>query len=408
MRLVWKIVLPLLIVALAVGISVVLIRNRPTPHRAPVVVTPPTIVIALVKPQDRRIDVRTHGTVQARATSVLGAEVSGRITWLREGLAEGVLVQAGDELLRIDDADYRAALTDAQATLALRRQELAQEQVEGARAEREWKELGDGQASDLVLRKPQLIAAQARILAAEAAVAKATRDLERTAVRAPYAARITRKVVDLGSRVAPGGDLLTLQAADTYEVLLPVTLDDLRFVDLPLNGEVLRDGPVVTLSVRIGERAVTWQGRIVRTIAGLDAKTRMVHAVASITASAAAPAIVSGLFVDAVISGRTVGAVVELPLPVLQTDDAVFVFRPGPDGSADGTVVKRAVEILERGEKSVLLRGDLRDGDAVVAVRISGIRDGMPARLDTKAAPEKAAPEKAAPEKAAPAKAATP
>lgn len=383
MRLIWKIVLPLLIVALAVVISVVLIRNRPTPHRAPVVVTPPTIAVTIAKPQDRRIDVRTHGTVQARATSVLGAEVAGRVAWLRDGLAEGVLVQAGEELLRIDDADYRAALADAQANLALRRQELAQEQVEGARAEREWKEIGDGQASDLVLRKPQLVAAQARIVAAEASVAKATRDLERTSVRAPYPARITRKSVDLGSRVAPGGELLTLQAADTYEVLLPVTLDDLRFVDLPLSGEILRDGPAVMLSVRIGERAVAWQGRIVRTIAGLDARTRMVHAVASITASADAPAIVSGLFVDAVISGKVVAAVVELPLPVLQTDDALFVFRPGTTDKNDGTVVKRTVEILERGEKSVLLRGDLQDGDAVVAVRVSGIRDGMPARLDT-------------------------
>lgn len=387
MRLIWKILLPLLIVALSVGIAVYLIRNRPAPQRAPVVVTPPSIAVAVAKPQDRRIDVRTHGTVQARATSVLGAEVAGRVAWLRDGLAEGVLVQAGEELLRIDDADYRAALADAQANLALRRQELAQEQVEGARAEREWKEIGEGQASDLVLRKPQLVAAQARIVAADAAIAKATRDLERTSVRAPYPARITRKAVDLGSRVAPGGELLTLQAADTYEVLLPVTLDDLRFVDLPLSGEILRDGPGVTLSVRIGERAVTWQGRIVRTVAGLDAKTRMVHAVASITASADAPPIVSGLFVDAVISGRLVTAVVELPLPVLQTDDALFVFRPGTTNPTDGTVVRRMVEVLERSEKTVLVRGDLHDGDAVVAVRVSGIRDGMPARLDAAPAP---------------------
>lgn len=395
MRLIWKIVLPLLIVALAVGIAVYLIRNRPTPHRAPVVLTPPTIAVAIAKPQDRRIDVRTHGTVQARATSVLGAEVAGRIAWLRDGLAEGVLVQAGEELLRIDDADYRAALADAQANLALRRQELAQEQVEGARAEREWKEIGEDQASDLVLRKPQLAAAEARIVAAEAAVAKATRDLERTSVRAPYVARVTRKSVDLGSRVAPGGELLTLQAADTYEVLLPVTLDDLRFVDLPLSGEILRDGPTVTLSARIGERVVTWQGRIVRTIAGLDARTRMVHAVASITASADAPSIVSGLFVDAVISGKVVRAVVELPLPVLQTDDVVFVFRPGTGDKNEGTVARRTVEILQRGEKTVLLRGELQDGDAVVAVRVAGIRDGMPARLDTTSAPTPV-PEKAA------------
>lgn len=382
MRLAWKIILPVLIIVIAAGISVWLIRNRPAPHRAPVVVTPPSVAVVVAKPQDRRIDVHTHGTVQARATSVLGAEVAGRIAWLREGLAEGVLVAAGDDLLRIDDADYRAAQAEAQAALALRRQELVQEQAEVARAAREWKEIGNGEASDLVLRKPQLAAAQARIVAAEATLAKAERDLERTVVRAPYTARITRKAVDLGSRVAVGGELLTLQAADSYEVLLPVALDDLRFVSLPLAGAVTSDGPTVSLSTRIGDQLVTWQGRIVRTQAGLAAQTRMVHAVAAITAATDAPALLTGLFVDAVIAGRVVTGVVELPLTVLQTDDVIYVFTPAAANDGSGTVSRRAVEILQRGERTVLLRGTLNAGDQVVAVRVAGIRDGMPARLD--------------------------
>lgn len=399
MRLMWKILLPVLIIVAAGALAGTLIRNRPAPQRAPVVVAPPSVAVVEARPQERRIDVRTHGTVRARATSVLGAEVAGRVVWVRPSLAEGVLVATGDELLRIDDADYRAALAEAQATLAQRRLDLVQEQAEGARAAREWAELGQGQPSELVLRKPQLVAAQARITAAEAAVAKAARDLERTVVYAPYAARITRKSVDLGSRVAPGGDLLTLQA-DSYEVVLPLALEHLRFVDLPLAGQENGDGTTVTVSARIGAERPTWQARIVRTLAGLDAQTRMVHAVAWLRTHAIpgsdAPTphpVVDGLFVDAVIAGRTVSGVVELPLSVLQTDDVIYVYRPGTEG---GTAVKRRVEILERGEHHVLVRGDLAAGEQVVAVRVAGMRDGMPLRLDTGSqttpAPVKAAP----------------
>jgi RND family efflux transporter MFP subunit len=385
MRLIWKIVLPVLIVAAATAIAIVLIRNRPAPQRAPVVVAAPSVTVATVMPQERRIDVRTHGTVQPRATSVLGAEVAGRVVWVRPDLAEGVLVATGDELLRIDDADYRALLADAEAALALRRQELVQERAEGERAAREWAELGQGEPGDLVLRRPQLVAAQARIAAAEAAVAKATRDLERTVVRAPYTARITHKVVDLGSRVAPGSELLTLQAA-SHEVVLPLALEQVRFVDLPLAGQVLSDGPAVTLSARIGAQRATWQARIVRTLAGLDERTRMVHAVAALLPSGDDPPMLSGLFVEAAIAGRPVAGVVELPLAVLQTGDAIYVYRPGEGG--EGTAVRRRIEILDRGPEHVLVRGDLQAGDRVVAVRVAGMRDGMPLRLDRGPAPE--------------------
>ena len=73
-----------------------------------------------------------------------------------------------------------------------------------ARAEqavRDWEKLGlNRDPSDLVLRKPQLVSARARITAAEAAVDKAMRDLERTEIRAPYDCRIERT---MNTKTAP-------------------------------------------------------------------------------------------------------------------------------------------------------------------------------------------------------------
>ncbi len=57
------------------------------------------------------------------------------------------------------------------------------------------------------MREPHLRAAQARIEAAEAAVARARLDLERTAIVAPFDAQVLTRDANLGSQVAAGAPL---------------------------------------------------------------------------------------------------------------------------------------------------------------------------------------------------------
>jgi RND family efflux transporter MFP subunit len=297
--------------------------------------------------------------------------------WVRPELATGMLVNTGDELLRIDDTDFVATAAEAEAQLALRRKEFAEEEAESLRSAREWKLIGSGDPSDLVLRKPQMAAAQARIKAAEAALIKAKHDIERTIVRAPYRARIERKAVDLGSRVTPGSELLTLQAADAYEVVMAIALDDLRYLSLPLRGEILQEGPPVTVSASLGDSVVTWPGHIIRTEAGLNDKTRMVQAIARLASAQDDQAfpLLTGLFVRVTIAGVAVENVAELPLNVLQADDVVYVYQPSKD--ALGVAHQRKTTVIERTDTTVLLRGNLQDGDLIISGRVSGIREGM-------------------------------
>jgi len=59
-----------------------------------------------------------YGTVRPEREVELAAEVRGRIVHLRPGLKDGVLVAAGEELLRIDPADYEAMRDQAAAEVA--------------------------------------------------------------------------------------------------------------------------------------------------------------------------------------------------------------------------------------------------------------------------------------------------
>ncbi len=89
--------------------------------------------------------------------------------------------------------------------------------------------------------------------------------------------------------------------------------------------------------------------------------------------------LMTGLFVKAHISGIEVEHAVELPLTVLQADDAIFIFQTsgGASDSLNGVVQSRKATVIERNETKVLLRGELKQGDLVISSRVSGIRDGM-------------------------------
>ncbi|MDA3963506.1 MAG: efflux RND transporter periplasmic adaptor subunit [Planctomycetota bacterium] len=380
MRTVWKFVLPIVALVLGVGAMLALKMMAPETKAKPVVERVAVIEVIAAKHETRRIDVISQGTVQPRTTSAIGAQIAGVITWVAPGLAAGARVEAQAELLRIDDADYLAARANAAADLAMRQRELAEEEAEALRAADEWAAIGEGDPSELVLRKPQLAAIRARIEAAQAQLAKAERDLERTVVRAPFTGRIETKHVDLGQRVNLGSELLRLQADDVMEVVLPITLEQLRFLDLPLRGEILDAGPAVKLDATIATTTVHWDGNIVRTRAGLDAATRMVHAVAQVPQRSDAPPLMTGLYLRATIAGREVPDVIEIPNSALRSGDRVFVYLPNSDGN-DGTLDERSLEVLRRSGNTALVHGAIADGEQIVSVQVPNARNGMPVRI---------------------------
>ena len=250
-------------------------------------------------------------------------------------------------------------------------------------ARREWAELGRGDPNALTLRQPQLEEARAAVAAAEAALDRARRDVDRAAITAPYAGRVQSKDVDIGQFVTKGTPVARIYAVDSAEIRLPLPDQQLAYIDVALSyrGGGQQAGPRVTLSANFAGRQHTWQGRIVRTESEIDAVSRMVHLVAEVRDPYAPgrdpsrPPLAVGMFVEAEIEGRTVRDIVVLPRAALRGRDQVLVV------DESSRLHYRQVEILRSTSDSVLVRGGLAEGELVCISPLDTVTDGMAVRV---------------------------
>jgi len=378
-----KALLPVIIIVVAGLGAIRMIMNRPPVETLTPVIEPPGVRVHEVTLQDAPLAVTSQGTVQPRTESQLVPEIAGRVTWVATSFAEGGFFEAGDVLVKIDPFDYEQALVSARSQLAQARLRLAEEEAEAEVAQREWDTLGRGDPRELALRKPQLEDARASVAAAEASVERATRDLQRADVVAPYAGRVRTKNVDIGQYVRVGDTLATVYAVDVAEIRLPLPDDELAYLDLPLSyrGVQQQARPDVTLRATFAGETHAWNGRIVRTESEIDSVSRMVHAIAEVEDPYAPgpnpnrPPLAVGMYVEAEIRGRTARDVAVLPRQALRGRGQMLMVTP------DDRLVFRTVDVLRTSTESVIVRAGLQAGELVVISPLDTPTDGMRVQL---------------------------
>jgi len=339
-------------------------ERKPNGEKAVMVETIEAEVVSL------NFTVRSQGTVRPRTETTLVSEVSGKVVSVAPEFVAGGFFRKGEQLLQIDPSDYETALKRAEAALASRMARLADETARSEQALRDWKNMGkQGQPSDLVLRKPQVADARANVSAAEADVQKARRDLERTSISLPYDGLVRQKAVDVGQYVTPGTRLGVTFAIDTAEVRLPLTHDDLNYLDLPSETEVRSNDkpfPPVVLSAQNGNGIDRWQARIIRTEGVVDETSRVIYAVAQVIdpygvlGQSHQQELKIGTFVNADIQGLPADNVVVLPRYVLRPDNTVLT------ANADNELEILPVTVLRAEPKKVYLSGGIEGGTRVV------------------------------------------
>lgn len=379
--------LPAAVLAVAALVVFGLLRSRPVVETAPREVVPPPVRVMTATPTEVDLGVRSQGSIIPVTEADLVSEVAGTIVWTAGSFEVGGFFDAGEVLLRLDRRDYELALASARAALAQAGVGLAREQAEADVAREEWEELGAaGEPSPLVLRQPQLAEARAQVEAALANKRRAELDLERTAIRAPFAGRLRAKRVDRGEFVNRGVPLATIYAVDAAEVVLPVPDSELAFLDLPLGSELGDSGPRVLLRAQFAGGRHEWEGRIARVGGEIDPATRMVNLIARVDdpyqASGDRPPLSVGLFVDAEVVGRSVESVFQVPRGALVGADRVWLVQ-------DGTLVLRLVGILRADPEVVIVSEGLAAGDRISLTILESAVDGM--RVTPQPEPEAAA-----------------
>lgn len=385
-----KRVLLLAILVLAVGAAIAFFAfsSRPQPERQVAETPPPLVQVMAVSAGPVDLDVHSQGTVEPRTESTLVSEVAGRITAVSDAFAAGGFFRQGQVLVEIDPRDYRLAVSDAEAALAQARVGLERESAEADLARQEWDELGrGGEASPLLLRKPQLAQARAAVAAAEAAVERARLNLSRTRVTAPFAGRVRSKRADVGQFVTAGTPVAEVYSTDFAEVRLPVSRQDLAFLDVGVGWAADGATPRVELTGELGGEAHTWVARVVRTAAEIDPQSRMLSLFARVDdplsrnggTAGGPPPLPMGLFVEAEIEGRSLPSAYVLPRRALRptartADTEVMVVDP------QGQLTFRPVRVVRTAGDEVVVGSGLRDGDRVVVSPLEEAVDGMTVR----------------------------
>ncbi len=311
-----------------------------------------------------QLAVRSQGTVLPRTQTILGAEVGGTIVEISPKFIPGGVFRAGEVLLRIDATDYRVAVRQAEALVKQRKIEFdgaAKLRQQGYRAEAEY------------------ASAAAALASAEAELVRAQRNLERTEIRLPYEGMVLSKEADLGQFVSPGARLGVTFATDYAEVRLPLTDQDLAFVDLPEATEIAEtgaaQGPVVTLSATRMGKPAEWEARIVRSEGVVDEKSRVTYAVARIDdpyrLHREGTPLPVGTFVTADIAGRAMDDVIRVPRSALRAASQLLIVD-------DGNRIRiRDVDVIRADARYAYIGGGVEAGERIAVSAIETPLNGM-------------------------------
>ncbi|MGH9560132.1 MAG: efflux RND transporter periplasmic adaptor subunit, partial [Terracidiphilus sp.] len=172
---------------------------------------------------------RSTGTLHARESSTLSAQVMGRVEKVL--VREGDTVGAGQTLVILDDATLRSSADEAQSAItAAEQQEAAAEANADLAAstlarykQLETQKSVSPQEMDEITRRAQAAAAQvaalkAQVNAMRAQQAGASAMLGYTRIVAPFAGVVTARMIDPGAMAAPGVPLVQIDSAGALEL----------------------------------------------------------------------------------------------------------------------------------------------------------------------------------------------
>ncbi|MBL8536057.1 MAG: efflux RND transporter periplasmic adaptor subunit [Hyphomonadaceae bacterium] len=367
---------PVVVLAGVAALFALMVATGPKPEEKTDAPHPPAVQFAVAHARPTTIAINVQGETRPRSEATLAAQVAGRVVWVSPNFVEGGAFRQGDVLARIDDADYRLAVVRARAQVAQAQEALTREEAEGELARQDWQALGRGDPPPLAVREPQLAQARAALAAAQAALSSAELDLNRASVRAPFTGRVRERRVTVGDYAAPGAPMAVMFATDTMEIRVPLTDGDLASMRIPVGftASGANPGPAASVTAATGGRVHTWQGRLVRTEASVDARTRLVYGVVEVrdpfNARNGAP-LAPGMFVSARLEGSSRETLVAAPRSALKRNEFVYVVTP------ENTIDVRQVRAAQTTADEVLFREGVADGERVVVSVLTSPRQGM-------------------------------
>ena len=337
---------------------------------------PPDVIIEILTPKDFQVQISSNGTTTPLTQTVLTAEVGGEVIYRSKKFAEGASVIEGEILAKIDDTDLQLQYKNALLQLANAEVQYSLQLAEAEVAKEAWDKIGDGVASDLTLKKPQLKQAQALLEVAKAQVSSAAKKLNKTEIIAPYAGRIQNVNIDLGTTIIPGQPVGAMYTSSEIEITLAVKDNDLQFLSIPMDGRKLNPSEQASVVIESFYKGKTqsWEGKLERVDGVIDPITRMINLIAVFKndfIETDKPNLPIGLFVEAKIDGITLKNIFEIPINSISKDDEVYIV------DKDNQLELRKLTVLKKYSEFVIIKDGLKAGERIVTSKLSTASNGI-------------------------------
>ena len=374
-----KIIVPVAVIVLAVVAAIGLASMRKPPEKKEEQRPGILVNAQQIDSQDLIYRIQSQGTVRPKLETNLSSEVNGRIVEVAENFVEGGFFNQGDLLVRVEQADYLTNVKAAEASLANAQSALEEEKARGRVAEEEWRSFTAGKAPELGLRRPQLAGALATVRSAEAELERANRDLARTEIRAPYSGMVKSRDANLGQFISRGTSVGMIYGTDIAEIRLPLTDNDLAFLEIPDFTQNSNE-PEVVLTAAVAGQIMQWPARLVRTEGVLDERSRVIYAVAEVTdpyqrVSRKQAPLRFGRFVQAQILGDATTDVVVVPRHLLQAQQQILVV------DKDSQLQFRTVQLERTDDRFAYVRSGFAEGDRLATSAIANPLAGTLVRV---------------------------
>ncbi|MEE9273209.1 MAG: efflux RND transporter periplasmic adaptor subunit [Robiginitomaculum sp.] len=369
---------PLLILALAAFGLFIMDALKPKPEKKEKIPTAAPVVTSTAFSQITELRVQSQGEVRPRNEINVSTQVGGKVIYVSPNFLGGGQFKKGEVLIRLESEDYNLRVTQAQSNVAQAQTALTRELSEADIAKRDWEDIGEGEASPLSLRQPQVAERRAQLASAMAALDEAKLNLGRTTLYAPFDGRVREKNISAGEFIAAGQKLGRVYGIGIVDIKLPLTDNDMSKLGLGIGFKAsqAKPGAKVTFSAIVAGEAREWSGVLTRTDSSYDSETRVIYGYANVknpysTGSDNGTPLAVGLFVNAEIGGREIIQSTIVPRTALRGRDIVYV------ANADKTLSMRTVKVASSSRHQVVITSGLEAGEQVIVSPVRGAAEGM-------------------------------
>lgn len=401
-------------IALAIAVAVFLSVSKKEPDRTASETVGIPVRTTTIESADFIPVARGWGSVRAAETWTAVSEVKGQVIWRHPALETGKIIPGGTKVLEIDPADYRLAIGQAEADLAVYAAETAQIEAEAENTkrilalEKERLKLAESELARnrdllaqgvaaqnrvdeaeraalsgrrnvvelenaLALVSPRLDRLKAQAERTNAALLRNRRDLERTVIVTPYDLRVTSVPVERFQFVNVGQTLATADGIARSEVVVQLPLDAFRRVLAgtdPIEDTLaaIRSGPSGRIGAEVrlvSDPSQVWNATMSRVEGALDARARTVPVVVTIedpygnANPPLRPPLVPNMQVEVTLTGRTIPGAIIVPETALHEGTAYVA-------NAENRLELRPTTEAFRQEGVVAIADGLVPGDRLV------------------------------------------